>query len=228
MWLHLIRFIAVSESIAEETELFNGVCHDPSLPRRRSQPKFPQQSLTHGDKFLGPWKDLVVRLRHIDPNDVYTVILTPRRDSCRRSFPLLRALQRSVAESLKNAGISSAQPEQLATSQRSRHAITDAFSDDSPIRIYFMPWDDAMDTQREYRVVCAPTTYLVENGMNARLNRDGFMFEVFVHTTTREVQLLELNPFGIRSSCGSCLFHRVIDAETLYGAKDEVEVRLAI
>jgi hypothetical protein len=46
--------------------------------------------------------------------------------------------------------------------------------------------------------------YSLENGMNERLKREGF---VFVHTATREVQLLELNSFGVTGNCGSCLFN---------------------
>ncbi|KAJ7776753.1 hypothetical protein DFH07DRAFT_797613 [Mycena maculata] len=169
--------------------------------------------------------------------------------------------------------------DQLATSQRSNNSILEALKDDSPIRLYFMPWDDTMDTRREYRVFCAPTSeyhpqpsrvtafsqyawhkrslladlpraeievemqhllqgvhrihaeimaYSVENGMHERLSRDGFVFDVYVHMGTREVQLLELNPFGVTSSCGSCLFNWVTDVETLYGGKDEIEVRVSV
>ncbi|KAJ7354406.1 hypothetical protein DFH08DRAFT_854787 [Mycena albidolilacea] len=169
--------------------------------------------------------------------------------------------------------------EQLATSKRSRQAISNALEDNLPIRIYFMPWDDAMDMQREYRVFCAPTSaynprpsrvtavsqyvwhkpsaladlshpqieaemehllegivlinaeimaYSLENGMNERLKREGSVFDVFVRTATREVQLLELNSFGVIGNCGSCPFNWVADAETLYGGKDEIEVCLAI
>jgi hypothetical protein len=122
-----------------------------------------------------------------------------------------------------------------------------------------MPLDDAMDTQREYRVFCAPTStfnprlsrvmavsqyvwhnpsaltnlphpqieaemehllegialinteivvYSLESGTNERLKREGFVFDVFVHCmATREVQLLELNSFGVIGNCGSCLFN---------------------
>ncbi|KAJ7706946.1 hypothetical protein B0H17DRAFT_1287837 [Mycena rosella] len=169
--------------------------------------------------------------------------------------------------------------DQLATSHRSNHAITDALNDGLPICVYFTPWDDAMDTRREYRVFCPPTSvyhphpsrvtavsqyswhtrsilanlpraqldeevahllqgvervhaeimvHSLENGMHAGLNKEGFVFDVYVYEDTREVRLLELNPFGVTSSCGSCLFNWVTDAETLYGGKDEIEVRLAV
>lgn len=169
--------------------------------------------------------------------------------------------------------------DQLATSQRSYSSLTDALALDSPIHIYFMPWDEAMDTRREYRVFCSPTSeynprpnrvtavsqyswhkpsllaehprekieaemnhllegierihreimaYSATNGTKESLDREGFVFDVYVHTGIGEVQLLELNPFGIASGCGSCLFNWVTDAETLYGNKEEIEVRLSI
>jgi hypothetical protein len=72
--------------------------------------------------------------------------------------------------------------------------------------------------------------YSVENGTKESLNKEGFVFDVYVHRGARvgEVQLLELNPFGIASGCGSCLFNWVTDVETLYGNKEEIEVRLSI
>jgi hypothetical protein len=170
---------------------------------------------------------------------------------------------------------------QLATSQRSHNSLSDALALDSPIHIYFMPWDETMDTRREYRVFCAPTSdynprpnrvtavsqyswhkpsllaelpreqlenemnhllegiarihgeimvYSVENGTKESFDKEGFVFDVYVHRDAGmgEVQLLELNPFGIASGCGSCLFNWVTDAETLYGNKEEIEVRLSI
>ncbi|KAJ7104666.1 hypothetical protein C8R44DRAFT_807665 [Mycena epipterygia] len=169
--------------------------------------------------------------------------------------------------------------DQLATSQRSHNSLSDALALDSPIHIYFMPWDETMDTRREYRVFCAPTSeynprpnrvtpisqyswhkpsllaelpreqieaemnhllegierihgeiiaYSVKNGTKESLDKEGFVFDVYVHTGIGEVQLLELNPFGITSGCGSCLFNWETDAETLYGNKEEIEVRLSI
>ncbi|KAJ6562824.1 hypothetical protein DFH09DRAFT_490566 [Mycena vulgaris] len=168
---------------------------------------------------------------------------------------------------------------QLAMSQRSHNALSDALALDSPIHIYFMPWDETMDTRREHRVFCAPTSeynprpnrvtavsqyswhkpsllaelpreqieaemnhllegierihgeiiaYSVKNDTKESLDKEGFVFDVYVHTSIGEVQLLELNPFGIASGCGSCLFNWVTDAETLYGNKEEIEVRLSI
>ena len=56
--------------------------------------------------------------------------------------------------------------------------------------------------------------------------KDGFTFDVF--DTGEEIQLVEVNPFGAMSGCGSCLFHWIRDGEVLYGKRGEVEFRVAI
>ncbi|KAJ7850697.1 hypothetical protein B0H14DRAFT_2763343 [Mycena olivaceomarginata] len=321
MRLNLISSAAVSQSIAEGTELFNGVQHDLSLLPPSLATQIPTVVPTVGTTHYGLWKDLIVRLRNnISANDIHVVVLTPRYAKMLLDASNVAMLTGRISESHKDdlmdpspfdhlfpdptktvpppryfarydalspkdsplrAPLTSAQAviEQLATSQRSRDAISDALEDDSPVRLYFTPWDDTMDTRREYRVFCAPTSayhprpsrvtavsqyswhkpslladlpparieadmahllegiawihaeimaYSVENGMKERLNEDGFVFDVYLHTGTHEVQLLELNPFGVRGSCGSCLFNWVTDAETLYGGKEDVEVRLSI
>jgi hypothetical protein len=65
----------------------------------------------------------------------------------------------------------------------------------------------------------------VQNGTKENLDKEGFMFDVYVHAGIGKVQLLELNPFGIARGCGSCLFNWVTD---LYGNREEIEVRLSI
>ena len=59
-----------------------------------------------------------------------------------------------------------------------------------------------------------------------RMVEEGFTFDVF--DTREEVQLVEVNPFGAMSGCGSCLFHWIRDAEVLYGRRKEVEFRVAV
>ncbi|KAJ7837168.1 hypothetical protein B0H14DRAFT_2791810 [Mycena olivaceomarginata] len=298
MRLNLISSAAVSQSIAEGTELFNGVQHDLSLLPPSLATQIPTVVPTVGTTHYGLWMDLIVRLRNnISANDIHVVILTPRYAKMLLDASNVAMLTGRISESHKDdlmdpspfdhlfpdptkttsplrAPLTSAQAviEQLATSQRSRDAISDALEDDSPVRLYFTPWDDTMDTRREYRVFCAPTSayhpqpsrvtavsqyswhkpslladlppahieadmahllegiarihaeimaYSVENGMNERLNEDGFVFDVYLHMGTHEVQLLELNPFGLS-------FNWVTDAETLYGGKEDVEVRLSI
>ncbi|KAJ7615351.1 hypothetical protein FB45DRAFT_935471 [Roridomyces roridus] len=71
-------------------------------------------------------------------------------------------------------------------------------------------------------------THAVQIGMKDKLESEGFVFDVYIHPDTNEVQLLELNPFGVTSLCGSCLFNWVTDVETLYGGREEVEVKISI
>lgn len=42
----------------------------------------------------------------------------------------------------------------------------------------------------------------------------------------RDMQQIEVSPFGAMSECGSCLFHWVNDTGLLYGVEKEVKVRL--
>ncbi|KAJ7275562.1 hypothetical protein B0H12DRAFT_267005 [Mycena haematopus] len=186
MWLHLISSATVSESIAEGTELFNGVQHDPSLLPSALVNQVPTVIPDMQTTFYGPWKDLIVRLRHINPSDVHVVILTRQyaktlldastvamlsgriselhKDDLLNPSPFDHLFQQSAhpppryfarydavspKDSHLKAPLTSPQAvvEQLATSHRSCHALTDALSEASPIHMYFMPWDDMMDTR---------------------------------------------------------------------------------
>lgn len=60
-----------------------------------------------------------------------------------------------------------------------------------------------------------------------KLRAEGFVFDIF-EASNGEMQLLEINPFGAMSGCGSCLFHWIEDGPLLYGAQEEVEVRLTM
>ncbi|KMP01119.1 hypothetical protein CIHG_01408 [Coccidioides immitis H538.4] len=60
-----------------------------------------------------------------------------------------------------------------------------------------------------------------------KMQEEGFTFDV-VYGQAQEVLLVEINPFGAMSGCGSCLYHWLEDARTLYGYNDKVQVRLAI
>ncbi|SJL01487.1 uncharacterized protein ARMOST_04809 [Armillaria ostoyae] len=59
------------------------------------------------------------------------------------------------------------------------------------------------------------------------MQREGLVFDVF-QTSGGEVQLVEINPFGAMSGCGTSLFHWVRDAKLLYGECSKVEVRLSM
>ncbi|KAF1981662.1 hypothetical protein K402DRAFT_457865 [Aulographum hederae CBS 113979] len=72
--------------------------------------------------------------------------------------------------------------------------------------------------------------------MTDDLKESGFTFDVAEvdlapgkdGESSKEVQLVELNPFGAMSGCGSCLFNWVKDARVIYGMEDHVELRLAL
>jgi hypothetical protein len=59
------------------------------------------------------------------------------------------------------------------------------------------------------------------------LIQQGFSFDVFYDEDTKTIELVELNVFGARSGCGSCLFHWIQDFDLLYGKVEEVEFRVA-
>ncbi|KAH8879545.1 hypothetical protein GQ53DRAFT_738482 [Thozetella sp. PMI_491] len=54
------------------------------------------------------------------------------------------------------------------------------------------------------------------------LREQGFSFDLFFDEEAQKVELVELNSFGIRSPCGSCLFQWLRDRKVLY---DEEETR---
>ena len=56
-----------------------------------------------------------------------------------------------------------------------------------------------------------------ENDLDDLLRTQGFTFDILYDEKTRLAALIELNTFGVRSACGSCLFQWVNDRELLYG-----------
>lgn len=66
-----------------------------------------------------------------------------------------------------------------------------------------------------------------EHELGQILEKQGFTFDV-LHIDDMNFSLVELNTFGVRSQCGSCLFQWVKDRAVLYGAVGEdVEFRVA-
>ncbi|KAI0160272.1 hypothetical protein GGR57DRAFT_414329 [Xylariaceae sp. FL1272] len=61
------------------------------------------------------------------------------------------------------------------------------------------------------------------------LMKQGFTFDISYDEKEDTVQLVELNVFGARSACGSCLFHWIKDRKTLEGHDDpeDVEIRVS-
>jgi hypothetical protein len=55
----------------------------------------------------------------------------------------------------------------------------------------------------------------------------GFSFDLFYDEETDGCSLVELNTFGVRSACGSCLFQWVEDRKVLYG-EEEAQFRVSV
>ncbi|KAH7419380.1 hypothetical protein BKA64DRAFT_650670 [Cadophora sp. MPI-SDFR-AT-0126] len=57
--------------------------------------------------------------------------------------------------------------------------------------------------------------------MDELLLEQGFSFDVMFDEETQSCALIELNSFGARSGCGSCLFHWLRDMDVLYGKRSK-------
>ena len=53
--------------------------------------------------------------------------------------------------------------------------------------------------------------------MDMLLVKQGFSFDFFFNVGSRTYEYVELNGFGVRSNCGSCLFQWMKDRDLLYG-----------
>lgn len=166
----------------------------------------------------------------------------------------------------------------LTTSHRAINSITRLLETHSPILLYFLPFNDEMDTAFEYRVFCPPPAgdiaaisqykwhtrsffhdqseerlknltelifkeaqrihneimaYQLEDSIAMLLRSQGFTFDVMFREKASTCALIELNSFGSRSGCGSCLFHWLRDEDILYGKRrnrsvSEIEVEFRI
>jgi len=67
----------------------------------------------------------------------------------------------------------------------------------------------------------------VGDAMDHLLRQQGFTFDVLFDEPRSSCELIELNTFGVRSACGSCLFHWVKHRDLLYGELSE-EVEFAV
>ncbi|OIW29405.1 hypothetical protein CONLIGDRAFT_324718 [Coniochaeta ligniaria NRRL 30616] len=82
------------------------------------------------------------------------------------------------------------------------------------------------EVARIHRLICED---LHDNDpMDELLIKQGFSFDVFFDEDSETCQLVELNGFGVRSSCGSCLFHWVKDRDQLYGSSNDIEFRVTL
>ncbi|TFA98180.1 hypothetical protein CCMA1212_010029 [Trichoderma ghanense] len=60
------------------------------------------------------------------------------------------------------------------------------------------------------------------------IRRQGFTFDAVYDRGMACCKLIELNTFGVRSACGSCLFHWLEDRALLYGASVDIECRVTV
>jgi hypothetical protein len=67
-----------------------------------------------------------------------------------------------------------------------------------------------------------------DNPTDRLLRAQGFSFDVFFDKDSGTCELVELNVFGVRSGCGSCLFQWVKDRDQLYGLTGKVEFRVTL
>ncbi|KAB5576070.1 hypothetical protein GE09DRAFT_614287 [Coniochaeta sp. 2T2.1] len=161
----------------------------------------------------------------------------------------------------------------LVTSQRARNALFHSLEDGHvSFDLFFLPFDDRMRIEREYRVYCPPGGQRItgisqyqwhkpwifanrgghertaiaqaildeatrihrlvlddlkdSDPMDKLLLEQGFSFDLFFDEHSKTCELVELNGFGVRSSCGSCLFQWVKDRHQLYRSSDQVEFRV--
>ncbi|KAI0204418.1 hypothetical protein F4808DRAFT_342104 [Astrocystis sublimbata] len=67
-----------------------------------------------------------------------------------------------------------------------------------------------------------------EEEMDMLLMRQGLTFDVFFDHEYDLVQLVELNTFGARSACGSCVFHWIRDRKVLEGGDEHADVEFRL
>jgi hypothetical protein len=60
------------------------------------------------------------------------------------------------------------------------------------------------------------------------IRSQGFTFDVLYDENAGQCVLIELNTFGVRSACGSCLFQWLKDRAVLYGETGDIEFRVAL
>ncbi|KAI1314043.1 hypothetical protein F5Y03DRAFT_389524 [Xylaria venustula] len=66
------------------------------------------------------------------------------------------------------------------------------------------------------------------NEMDNLLMRQGLTFDVFFDEERDSIHLVELNVFGVRSACGSCLFQWIWDRNTLEGRGESEELEFRV
>lgn len=165
----------------------------------------------------------------------------------------------------------------ITTSARTWSALTNILNSDAEEgHAFFLPFDDGMRSEREYRVFCVPDSLNIsavsqykwhkpwifaqenrdemkhvaqkilsgiqgihaeivaymqaydDNELESFIRSQGFTFDVLYDENAQRCVLIELNTFGVRSACGSCLFQWVNDRVVLYGETTDIEFRVTM
>lgn len=163
----------------------------------------------------------------------------------------------------------------LVTSGRCHSALEKSIAANTPVDLFFVPFDRRLSPDREYRVFCRPKDLRITGISQYRWHepwryasrsedqrheimqticsaaerftsqimsdletdgtlayqflKQGMSFDLFYDDFSKAVELVELNPFGIRSPSGSCLFQWINDRRILYDedGKKSVEFRVS-
>ncbi|UKZ51237.1 hypothetical protein TrVGV298_004995 [Trichoderma virens] len=83
-------------------------------------------------------------------------------------------------------------------------------------------------TQKVHAEIIAFMHAHEDNSLENFIRSQGFTFDVLYDEVTGQCMLIELNTFGVRSACGSCLFQWLKDRAVLYGETGDVEFRVAM
>ncbi|KAL7791495.1 hypothetical protein V8C37DRAFT_381874 [Trichoderma ceciliae] len=67
-----------------------------------------------------------------------------------------------------------------------------------------------------------------DNELESFIRSQGFTFDVLYDENAGQCLLIELNTFGVRSACGSCLFQWLKDRAVLYGETTDIQFRVAV
>ncbi|KAI0521507.1 hypothetical protein F5B22DRAFT_595202 [Xylaria bambusicola] len=185
-----------------------------------------------------------------------------RFDACSAKDGMQKTFENSPLRSVNEALLL------LLTSYRARNTMINALDDGAQVfEVFFMPWNDRMRGEREYRVFCPAFSsvdslrisaisqyrwyqqwrfYLEpdkerraiverivegaeeikvqiaaeldpEDEMDSLLMKQGLTFDVLYDEHLGAIDLIELNVFGVRSACGSCLFQWINDRKILEG-----------
>ncbi|KAK2826879.1 hypothetical protein FQN49_007363 [Arthroderma sp. PD_2] len=87
---------------------------------------------------------------------------------------------------------------------------------------------DVYDNSTEiHRQIMKAAGQLSDDSVLKMMQVEGFTFDI-ISLSGGQAQLVEINPFGAMSGCGSCLYHWLKDSSVLYGQSGRVQVKMAL